>query len=209
MVGDGERIAVAAVAELELAFEISAPKIVGRGALGQRRPARTVARAAAALDQAMAIENRMDRALGRNPDIAIEPPDQELPDLAGTPVRLLGLQPDNQPLDLLRQLVGVAHRPARSVAEGGQPMLFIAVGKSCSRSSGIYRNPGKRPLSARRPAAEPQSEGVLPSPNSLPTASTPPARKKRKVLPMCPVRNVTHVSGRSSFFLLIFLSKSR
>ena len=28
------------------------------------------------------------------------------------PVRLLGLQPDNQALNLLRQLVGVAHRTA-------------------------------------------------------------------------------------------------
>ena len=43
---------------------------------------------------------------------------------------------------------------------------------------------------------EPQNEDVPPSPNTLSTASTPPARK-RKVLPMCPVRNVTYVSGRS------------
>src|SRR5437016_2752081 len=42
-----------------------------------------------------------------------------------------------------------------------------------------------------------QSAGALPSPNSLSTASTPPAHRKRKVLPMCPVRSVTYVSGRS------------
>jgi hypothetical protein len=70
-----------------------------------------VARPAAALDQAVAIENRMDGALGRHPDIAVEPPDQELADLARTPMRLLALEPDNQALDRLGQLVGVAHRP--------------------------------------------------------------------------------------------------
>ncbi len=89
MVGDGQRIAVAAVAELELALEVGAPQIVGRGALGQRRAARAVARPAAALDQAVAIENGMDGALGRHPDVAVEPPDQELADLARAPMRLL------------------------------------------------------------------------------------------------------------------------
>ena len=69
-------------------------------------------RPAAALDQAVAIENRMDGALGRHPDVAVEPPDQEFADLARAPMRLLSLQPDNQALDLLRQLVGVAHRTA-------------------------------------------------------------------------------------------------
>ena len=89
MVGDGQRIAVAAVAELELALEVGAPQIVGRSALGQRRAARTVARPAATLDQAVAVEDRMDGALGRNPDVAVQPADQELADLAGAPVRLL------------------------------------------------------------------------------------------------------------------------
>jgi hypothetical protein len=74
-----------------------------------------VAWPAGAFDQAVAIENRMDGALGRNPDIAIEPPDQEFADLARAPVRLLGFQGDNQALDLLRQLVGVADRSTRPV----------------------------------------------------------------------------------------------
>jgi hypothetical protein len=38
VVGDGERIAIAAVAEPELALEIGAPKLVRLCALGQRRP---------------------------------------------------------------------------------------------------------------------------------------------------------------------------
>ena len=68
--------------------------------------------------------------------------------------------------------------------------------KSCSRSCGIRRIPGTHPSWPRRPTGGQQTEGALPSPNSLSTASTPPAQK-RKVLPMCPVRNVTYVSGRS------------
>src|SRR5450631_591712 len=42
----------------------------------------------------------MDGAFGRNPDIAIEPPHQELADLARAPVRLLGLEADDQALQL-------------------------------------------------------------------------------------------------------------
>ena len=127
MVGDGQRVAVAPVAELELTLEIGTPQIVGRGTLGQRRAARAVARPAAALNQAVAIENRMDGALGRNSDIAVEPPDQELADLAGPPVRLLALEPDNQALDRRRQLIGITHRSARPVAQGRQPMLLVAI----------------------------------------------------------------------------------
>ena len=66
-----------------------------------------MARPAAAPDQAVAIEHRVDGAFGRNPDIAVEPPDQKLANLARTPMRLRGLEADNQGLDLGRQLVGV------------------------------------------------------------------------------------------------------
>ena len=48
----------------------------------------------------------MDRALGRNAHIAIQPPDQKLADLAGAPMRLVALEADDQALDLSRQLVG-------------------------------------------------------------------------------------------------------
>src|ERR1700688_4003658 len=106
MVGDGQRIAVLAVAELELPLEVSAPQIIGGSPFGQRRAARAVARPAAALDQAVTIENRMDGAFGRNSDVPIEPPDQQFADLARSPMRLLGLQTDDQALDLLRQLIG-------------------------------------------------------------------------------------------------------
>jgi hypothetical protein len=57
---------------------------------------------------------------------------------------------------------------------------------SCSQSCGIPRNPGRRPSWPPRPTGGRQSEGALPSPNSLSTASTPPAAK---------AKSVTHVSG--------------
>ena len=127
MVGDSQRIAVPAIAELELALEVGAPQIIGSGARRQRRAARAVARPAAVLHQAMAIEDRMDGAFGRNPDIPVEPPDQKLSDLARAPVRLLGLEPDNQALDLLRKLVGIAHRPPGAIAQGLKPVLPVAI----------------------------------------------------------------------------------
>jgi hypothetical protein len=42
-------------------------------------------------------------------------------------VRLLGLEANNQALDLLRELVGIAHRPPRAIAQGSQPVLLVAV----------------------------------------------------------------------------------
>src|SRR5262245_1657446 len=127
MVGDGQRIAVAAIAELELTLEVGTPQIIGPSARGQRRAARAVARPAAALDQVMAIEHRMDGAVGGNPDIASEPPDQQLADLARAPVRLLGLEADNQALDLLQELMGIADRPPGLIAQGGHPLLPVAI----------------------------------------------------------------------------------
>jgi len=43
-------MAVAPVAELELIFEVGAPQIIGCGAFGERRAARTMVRPAAAPD---------------------------------------------------------------------------------------------------------------------------------------------------------------
>jgi hypothetical protein len=54
---------------------------------------------------------------------------------------------------------------------------------SCSQSSGISQNPGRRPSWLPRPTGGRQSEGALPSPNSLSTASTPPALKGEKCYP--------------------------
>ncbi len=80
VVGDGERVAIAAVAELELAFEVGAPEVVRRRPNRERRSGCTMTRPARYLDQPVPMQDGVDRALGRNADIAIQPPDQELAD---------------------------------------------------------------------------------------------------------------------------------
>jgi hypothetical protein len=95
MVGDGQRIAVSAIAELELALEVGAPQIIGKRTFRQRRAARAVARPTAALDQAVAVEHRVNGAFGGNLDVSVEATHQQFADLAGAPVRLLALQADN------------------------------------------------------------------------------------------------------------------
>jgi hypothetical protein len=73
----------------------------------------------------------VDRALGRNADVAVQSADQELADLAGTPMGLVALGRDDQAPDLPRQLVGVANRPARAVGPGLETVfLVVALGSS-------------------------------------------------------------------------------
>jgi hypothetical protein len=67
-----------------------------------------VAPLAGALDQAVTVEHRRHRAPGRDPHVAGQLAQQQLPDLSGAPMRLGALEIDDQPLDLLGQLVGVA-----------------------------------------------------------------------------------------------------
>ena len=182
MVCDGQRVAVPPVAELELAFEVGAPQVIGHGALGQRRAARAVARPAATLDQAVAIENRMDGALGRYSDIAAEPPDQELaiyvrPSAASRPsVGQSGSQP--------AAAAGWRSAPDGVTDRSGPKARAPCSDRiSCSQSYAITQNPGRRPSWLPRPTGGRQSEGALPSPNSLSTASTPPACKGEKCYP--------------------------
>ena len=58
VVGDGERVAVAAVAELELALEVGAPQVVGRGAGDSGVPVARWRGRPGALDQAVAVRAR-------------------------------------------------------------------------------------------------------------------------------------------------------
>src|ERR1700730_10807354 len=127
MVGDGQRITVSSIAELELALEVGAPQIIGKCTFRQRRAARAVARPAAALDQAVAVEHRVNGAFGGNLDVSVEATHQQFADLAGAPVRLLALQPDDQGLELLRELVGVTYRPPGAVAQRLEPVLLVAI----------------------------------------------------------------------------------
>ncbi|HUJ30772.1 MAG TPA: hypothetical protein VLY23_05790 [Candidatus Acidoferrum sp.] len=69
-----------------------------------------MARPAAAFDQAVAVEHRVNGAFGGSLDVSVEATHQHFADLAGAPVRVLALQPDDQGLELLRGPVGVTYR---------------------------------------------------------------------------------------------------
>ena len=127
LVGDGEGIAVAAVAEAELALEVYAPQVVGGSCRGEGGAGGVVALAALALDETVAIEDGVDGALGRQTHMAVEAADEELPDLAGAPVRLVAFEGDDQAFDLGRELIGIAHRPPGSVGEGLKAVLLVAI----------------------------------------------------------------------------------
>src|SRR6266852_5960839 len=116
VVGDREGIAVAFVAEQELALIISAPQIIGVQALGQRRS--LCPRAAAQprpTHQSMPIEHSMDSATGRDFDGVRQSPQQALADLASSPAWFLAPGCDDRRLYLLGQLIGVSKRSPRPV----------------------------------------------------------------------------------------------
>lgn len=73
------------------------------------------------------MKDGADGALGKNPDIAVDPPGQKLPDLARAPMRLITLAGDDEPLDLRRQLADIWHPPARAIGQRLEPMLLIAI----------------------------------------------------------------------------------
>src|ERR1700731_2032496 len=75
----------------------------------------------------MAIEHRVNSAAGRNLNLTRKAAQQAFVDLASTPVRLLSLEVDDGGLDLLGQLVAVTPGPPRTVRQGLQPRLFVAV----------------------------------------------------------------------------------
>src|SRR6185437_15826425 len=47
--------------------------------------------------------------------------------LTRAPMRLVALEIDNQPLHLVRQLSGVAHRPARAIGPRIEPLVLVAI----------------------------------------------------------------------------------
>ena len=80
-----------------------------------------------ALDQAVAVEHRMDGAFGRQAHVTGKLANQQFADFARAPMRLAALEIDDQPLHLVRQLVGVTHRPARAIGERIEPLIPVAV----------------------------------------------------------------------------------
>src|SRR5260370_15421074 len=73
------------------------------------------------------MENGMEGAVGRDPDIAVQSANQELANLASSPMRVLALEGDDQALDLGWQLVGVAHGAARAIRQRFDPAILVAL----------------------------------------------------------------------------------
>jgi hypothetical protein len=89
-------VMVTPVCEHKLALVIGAPQIVGRLGLFQARALSLIARAvAASTDEAMAVQHRMDGAVGRQADLAVQP-SELLADLRLTPARMLSPQLNNE-----------------------------------------------------------------------------------------------------------------
>ena len=104
---------------LEDCFTTVEKKMIAEGAFVQVRETRTMFQDWMRPRFTEIVEDATGRSVAaffsqvsHDPDIAVEPPDQQFANLARAPVRLLGLQADDQALDLLRQLVGIAHRPS-------------------------------------------------------------------------------------------------
>src|SRR5207249_11624663 len=91
-VGDGERIAVAPIAELELAFVVGTPEGIRLRRARERSAGGRGPAAAAPLDQAVAVEHRVDRTDRRQLHTRGLLPEL-LPDLRRAPARVLALQP--------------------------------------------------------------------------------------------------------------------
>ena len=122
-VGDGQQVAVAAIAEHELAFVVGAPERVGFGRLRQLGAAGGVTPPAATFDEAVAVEDGMDGTDGgqvRSPRLLAE----FLADLRCAPGGILALQADDGRLDRGRQ--GFAWRKGRRLrpisASSPQPL---------------------------------------------------------------------------------------
>jgi len=149
-----------------------------------------------ALDQPVAVEHGMDSALCRDADIAGQLADQHFADLARTPVRLLAPGGDDQLLNRRRQLIGIAHRPPRPVRQRLSTLRLVAAVNLEAGLSGYPERPAHitHPLTFQQAGHKSQSfvhnRTLLPGHRHLPSV-------RGKVLPMCPVRSVTYVSGRS------------
>ena len=74
----------------------------------------------------MTIEHGVNGAFGRQAQIARQPAQEELSDLTGAPMGLVAFEADDQALDLVGQLVGVADGPAGAVGEGLEAAVVVA-----------------------------------------------------------------------------------
>ena len=135
-VGDGERIAVAAVAGLELPLVVRAPHRI-RGAHDRRGPAGMAEAAARAVrgDEPVPTQDVADRRAAREGPPRV-PPLEECPQLLAAPdgVSMASLQDCGD--DLVGGLIRGAMGPARVVVEAGGPEAQVAVDPFVARLAG-------------------------------------------------------------------------
>src|SRR5262252_2720463 len=74
----------------------------------------------------MTVQHGMDGALGRQPDIPVQSPNQKLADFARTPMWLVTLEVDDQAFNLMGQLVGIPDRPPRAVSQSSTAVLLVS-----------------------------------------------------------------------------------
>src|SRR6202451_4472141 len=142
VIGDGQRIAVLPIAQQELSLVIGAPQLVGPLAQRQGSSLSTTTQATAALDQTVAIQDRMDGALGRNLDVG-EPADQALSDFPSAPAGVLPLHVQDEVLHLKRQLIGIAIGTTASVGQSFDPAILVAIKDLVAGLAGDAELPGK------------------------------------------------------------------
>ena len=142
-VGDRQRIAVLAIAEEKLAFVVRTPEHIRLGRPGERGPGRATAAPTPMVDQAVAIEDGVDRADRRQVRTGELLPEL-FTDLGGAPARILPLQAHDRGLDGRRQPIRLPVRAVAAIAEGLDPAVFVAV------EDLVARRPGDPELGAQR-----------------------------------------------------------
>lgn len=126
VVGDGQRVAVRAVAEAELALEVGTPQRIGGQGLAERRAPGLVALALALGHQAMAVQHHVDGADRGRLDHR-QPPGQLVADLGCAPTGIVPLDADNGLLDLEGQFVRVTVRTPGPVFQSADSERLVAV----------------------------------------------------------------------------------
>src|SRR5439155_1453803 len=125
-VGDGERIAVLPIAELELAFVVGTPEGIRLRRAREYRAGGRGRAAAAPLAQAWPVEprgHRTDRRQLHAWDLLPE----ILPALGRAPARVLALQPDDRRLERRGQPIRLALRPPTAIGKRPEPAVFVAL----------------------------------------------------------------------------------
>ena len=159
MIGDGQRVTIFFVAQQKLAFVVGAPQLVGLLPQRQGRALSLMASAPSALDQAVAIEHRVDGAAGGNLHLTGKATQQTFADLARAPVGFFPFEIQDGSLHRQRQLVSVTPGPAGTVGHSLQTVFLVAIKDlvtvlremaNSRQSAAIFSPSSKRPTKRTR-----------------------------------------------------------